>query len=125
MSETTLKVPAKWTDDCQGKKDFDGDLVTLSTRYWPRGGGFTILLHDGRAGVTEFQENDTRPEIRPSAHSSIYIGSRANEYYDESEQLIEAEFAADTQEEVQRQVEEWAAQQFARIADALRREFRQ
>ena len=41
MSETEkLKVSARWTNDCSGKKDFDGRIVDLSTRYWPRGGGF-------------------------------------------------------------------------------------
>ena len=32
---------AMWTDDCQGKKDYDGNMVSISTRYWPgpSGGG--------------------------------------------------------------------------------------
>ena len=37
-----MNVPAKWTDDCQGKKDYDGKILCLSTRYWPRGGGVTV-----------------------------------------------------------------------------------
>lgn len=31
-----IYVPqAKWIDDCQGKKDFDCALLSISTRYWP------------------------------------------------------------------------------------------
>lgn len=26
---------AEWTDDCSGKKNFDGRIVVLSSRYWP------------------------------------------------------------------------------------------
>jgi hypothetical protein len=35
----------KWRNDCQGKKDYDGRIVHVSSRYWPRGGGyFTFSL---------------------------------------------------------------------------------
>ena len=46
MLETSqFKLVARWTDDCQGKKDFDGRLLSYSTRYWPasyRGSGIYI-----------------------------------------------------------------------------------
>lgn len=113
-----LTVPAMWTDDCQGKKDYDGKLVSLSTRYWPRGGGFATFSRE--AG---WEDNAARPDIRPSAHATIYLGSTANDFYENAEQLIDREFEGDTQEEVQRAVEAWAAEQFQRIALALRREF--
>ncbi len=58
-----MRLAAKWTNDCQGKKDYDGSIVRITTRYWPRGGGFTIL----RGGVAE--EKDTRPDIRPAGDS--------------------------------------------------------
>lgn len=112
------KVPAQWTDDCQGKKDYDGHLVSLSTRYWPRGGGFLLLRADG--GI---EDNDARPEVRPSANATVYLGSTEDDYLDDAVVLAKQDFEADTQEEVQRQVEEWAAKQYGRIAEALLREF--
>lgn len=112
------RVPAEWTDDCQGKKDFDGKLVSLSTRYWPRGGGFSLFSRE-----TGWQDNDARPEIKPSAHATIYLGSTSDGFYDDAVKLADAEFEGETQEEVQRAVEAWAAEQFARIGSALRREF--
>jgi hypothetical protein len=113
---TDLSVPAKWTDDCQGKKDYDGDLVTLSVRYWPRGGGFHVL----DTGKGTFEGNEARPQIRPSAHATIYLGSTADEFYDNAVELAKREFDGDTQEEVQRAVEAWALEQYQRIAAALR-----
>jgi hypothetical protein len=117
----SLKVPAQWTDDCQGKKDFDGELVSLSTRYWPRGGGFYIL--DSRKPNATFEGNEARPHISPTANAAIYLGSTTNEFYDDAILLIEREFEAETQEEVQQQVEEWALVQYTRIARALSLEF--
>jgi hypothetical protein len=104
----TIPLPVEWTDDCQGKKDYDGDLVTISTRYWPRGGGISVL------DATGFKTNGDQ-SILPSAHSTIYLG--------ETVKLADREFEGETQEEVQRAVEDWAQEQFARICAVLRREF--
>ena len=30
-----LLLAAEWTDDCQGKKDYDGDVLAITTRCWP------------------------------------------------------------------------------------------
>lgn len=117
-TEQQMRVPAEWTDDCGGKKDFDGELVTLSTRYWPRGGGFFVLTPD-----REWQGNEARPQIKLSARATIYLGSTRNEFYEEAVELADAKFEGETQAEVQRAVEVWAAEQFARIGTALRREF--
>ena len=111
-----MKVPAMWTPDCQGKQDFDGQLVSLSTRYWPRGGGFTLIASRGGG----LEENDTRPQVRPSAHAKIYLGSTDNEFYGEAIKLCDIETEADTEEEVKAQVEAWVAEQFERIGNALR-----
>jgi hypothetical protein len=110
------KVPAAWTDDCQGKKDFDGELVSLSTRYWPSGGGFDMLI-GGR-----FQRN-ADPAIKPSASSTIYLGSTANDFLDDAIELVSQEFTGSTQAEVQAAVETWAAEQYGRIGEVLLREF--
>lgn len=111
-------IAAKWTNDCQGKKDFDGSILRISTRYWPRGGGFT-LLQNGRA-----LENNTRPEIRPSATSTIVLcygepqeGEPDGQYLE----LAEKEFEGETFEEVAGQVEAWAAEQYERVAVAIAR----
>src|SRR4051794_15112599 len=95
----------KWTPDCQGKWDYDGALIRVSTRYWPRGGGFSI--YDGG----EFRTNENQ-EIRPSANSTIYLG--------EDEVLVEQDFEGDTEAEVKCAVEVWVAAQFNRIASLLR-----
>ncbi|MGN6205960.1 hypothetical protein [Humibacter sp.] len=123
MAETTTKmrIPAKWTDDCQGKKDFDGTLVSISTRYWPRGGGFSMMYRDER-GVTQFGTNTNR-DIKPSANASIHL-----DYFDadgdpEYQALAMEEFEAETEDEVKAQVEAWAATQYARVVAAMRREF--
>ena len=104
----------KWTDDCQGKKDYDGRLISISTRYWPSGGGFHIL-RDGDFKLS------TDPEILPSAHASIHLnhGEPDDDGHGDYAVLAEKEFEATTQEEVQRQVETWVLQQFRDIAALL------
>ena len=99
---------AHWTDDCQGKKSFDGFVVLIDTRYWPRN-----YDRDGK----------------PSAKSSIDINFKDEDGqylvygYGDNESLIEADFKADTEEEVKAQVEIWVQTQFERIVTALRKEF--
>jgi len=114
-----LTIPAKWTDDCQGKKDYDGEFVSVSTRYWPRGGGFFIIRSD--ANGVEVDENPA-PEIPPSARSEIllYHGDPGS---GDSITLAERKFEGETLEEVKSQVEEWAAAQYIRVAMAVAREF--
>jgi len=108
-------MDVRWTDDCQGKKDYDADLVRLSSRYWPRGGSFLLINRDEQ-GVTFSDTNDpTRQHIRPSAVSSIILG------YDT--EVATASFEADTPEEVFAAVEAWAQVQFERVQSAVLREF--
>jgi len=118
MAETTVRVPAKWTPDCQGKWDFDGSLVTLSTRYWPRGGGFHVM--GPQTGGDFVPSSDIMPDVKPSAHATIYLGDVADEYYDDKVKLAEIEVEADTEAEVKARVEEWVAEQYERIGIALR-----
>lgn len=108
---TTHRVPAEWTDDCQGKKDYDGDLVRLSTRYWPRGGGFDIFSR-------ESGWSNGSPDIKPSATSEIFICTAGIDLT-----LAKKEFEAETEAEVKSQVEEWADRQYQRIVRALEVEF--
>lgn len=102
-----MRLAAEWTHDCQGKQDYDAPIVRLSTRYWPRGGGFHIL--DRERGTWE--GNEARQEIRPSAKATIML---------QDEDLGSAEFEGETEPEVKAQVEAWAQQQFERIETAIR-----
>lgn len=118
---STIDVIAKWTPDCQDKQDYDSPIISLSTRYWPRGGGFT-LIHKENGQVT-FQDNDERPTIPPHAHASILLefrdrnaDNKEQEYYST---LTEADFTGETEDEVKRQVEEWSRSQIEFIAEAI------
>jgi hypothetical protein len=110
-----MQLNAKWTNDCQGKKDFDGDIVSISTRYWPRGGGMMILNVD-QNGAHWLPPDES---IRPHAHSSLLVR------HDESEplMLIERHFEGETFEEIALQVEAWAQEQMDRAVAALLTEF--
>jgi len=103
------KLECEWTPDCQGKWDYDADLVRVSSRYWPRCGGFMAMYRDD-TGV-RVEDNDARPEIRPSARASILL---------QEQPVAEASFEGDTEAEVKAQVEAWAQAQFERIAQAVR-----
>jgi hypothetical protein len=112
-----MKIAANWTDDCQGKRDFDGDVVRISTRYWPRGGGFSMSV-DG--GVFTTNADKTIP---PSATSSIELYHKDEDGDDTSVTLTECEFEGETFEEVSAKVEDWGGTQFDRIVKVLQKEF--
>lgn len=123
MSETseTLLLAAKWTDDCQGKKDYDGRILSISTRYWPRGGGFHLF--DSRHPELGLQNNETRPRIKPSATSSLVIWYLDENGCQDSLDIVSAEFKGETFEEINPQVEAWAQKQMDRAVSILRKEF--
>lgn len=105
---------AEWTDDCQGKKDYDGEILSISTRYWPAGGGFDLLHPDGR-----FEGNEARPEIRPSAKCGLVI------WHDDGDctSIATQDFDGESFEEVAKQVEAWAQRMMGRAVAALKSEF--
>ena len=111
MSRPTLR--AKWTPDCQGKQDFDATILELSTRYWPRGGGFSVLV-TGQG----WEHNDSRPEVKPHAHATIMFPAANNENCFKHA-VAEIEVHGETEEEVKRGIEEWATDQFNAVVDAL------
>lgn len=113
-----MKLAAEWTNDCQGKKDYDGEILSISTRYWPRGGGFWVMNNEG-PGRVSIQENDARPEIKPSAHSSLIVRHDGDNY----STLAEAEFEADTEGEVKAAVEAWAQVMMDKAVEALSNAF--
>lgn len=102
------EIRPEWQHDCQGKQDYDADIIRLSCRFYPRGGGFSILNQGA------WQENDSRPEIKPSAIASIVWGEGAVE-------LATANFEGDTEVDVKADVEAWAAEQIASLRAALAR----
>jgi hypothetical protein len=103
---------AEWTDDCQGKKDFDGDFVSVSTRYWP---GYYTVFNTARPDLGLHEIGDRRP----SAHSAIII--RVGTGSDIT--LTDRDFDGATEEEVKRAVEAWVDEQFARVVKAMKAEF--
>jgi len=116
MYEEKAEYRPEWTPDCQGKWDYDCDLVFLSCRYWPQVGGFHVL--DTSKGTWE--GNEARPDIRPSASASILIGDPVSGPY---ETMTSAEFDGDTASEVKAKVEAWAKEMISRVDAAIRREF--
>ncbi len=110
-----LQHLARWTDDCQGKKDFDGPCVVISSRYWP--GHWTIFdsnhpekgLHDVAVGG-------------PSATSSLEI--RHGDPEDQRRvTLASQDFNGPSEADVKAQVEAWAEEQFQRMVKILCQEF--
>ena len=95
-----LKVPARWENDCQRKQDYDGDLIRLSTRYYP----------------WTYQKN-----WYCSAHSAIVFNHGEPDEYGtwDYNVLVEKTFEAPTEEEVKKMVEEWAQLHFAWIQSNL------
>ena len=120
MSEPNLGI--EWKDDCQGKKDYDGAVLCFSTRYWPRGGGFTLTTTN-KNGVVTVDEGEGRPDVLPSAHSALRLMNGDNNYT-EIETLVSHEFEGETFESVKDQVEAWAQKQMLKVAKALRSVFK-
>lgn len=124
MSE--LKLYAEWTDDCQGKKDYDGPIISVSTRYWPgpTSGGF-MEVNNEAGKVT----SKTVPYGRmPTATSAIIIrygkkepGDGGGDYRD----LITKDFEGETESDVKNLVEEWAQEQMDKIVQVLTTVFSQ
>jgi len=103
-----MKHEILWTNDCGGKKNYDGPLVSVSSRFWPQGGGF-LIFNNG-----QFEDNETRPHIKPSANSTIYIGEK---------EVVSMDFEAETEKEVMDSVESWVQEQFEKIVSTLSKVF--
>lgn len=109
-----MKLNAEWTDDCCGKKDYDGEVLSVSTRYWPRGGS-ALMLDTARPDLGLHHVDDGS---RPSAKSSLLLYGDGDYMT-----LTEHEFEADTFEEVAALVEAWAQEQMDKAEAALRAAF--
>lgn len=113
----TINPATRWTDDCQGKKDFDGWLISISTRYWPGPdkGGTLVITGDGDIKTLPYSP-------KPSAHSSINIlfGEADEEGYNADYfMLAEKNFEGETEDDVKVQVEVWTKDKANQIKDAL------
>lgn len=106
----------KWTNDCQGKKDYDGSIISFSSRYYPgreSGEGFDVFDSATRQW-TKHPYGE-----RPSAVSSIGLIDSDGDYIS----LVEEKFEGDSQAEVQAAVEKWVAENSERVVNAVRAEF--
>lgn len=101
---------AKWQDDCQGKKDYDGRLISISTRYWPGPDGGSAMTFDSATG----QIGEAPYGSKPSAKASILLNhGEPDQYgYGDYTDLAEAEFEGDTEADVKAKVEVWVLEQF-------------
>jgi hypothetical protein len=112
---------AVWTQDCQGKQDFDGPLFSISSRYYPgpSGGGFMSVSNSGIGGA----KIETIPyDSQPSAVSTIHLRLGPVENHDGGGDYYvwkRAEFTAPTEAEVKAQVEAWVTERMAEIVTAL------
>lgn len=104
-----MELQAEWEPDCQGKQDFDADLVRLSSRFYPQGGGWSEL------SAGRWLENKDRPEVPPNAVAHIYLQDR---------EIATAAFEGRTEAEVKAKVEAWARSQFDKIVGAMSAAFR-
>lgn len=116
MSTDKAEYNLEWVPDCLGKQDYDGTLVSLSCRMYPRGGGFSQV--DTRTG--EVKGNEDRPAIPPEAMVSILLGDPCGGPYDV---MATASFQGETEEEVKTKVEEWSAGMIAKVEAAIRQAF--
>lgn len=89
-----LHPAAEWSDDCNGKQNYDGPVVSISTRYWPG-----------------WKSSDGRP----SAVAAIVLNGARGDHYP----IVEYEVSADTPGEVRAAVEAWVAGQYDALRDLL------
>jgi len=109
-----MKISAKWTDDCSGKKDFDGEIISISTRYWPKGYGGCFETFKHEDGCIEIRKAPATGDPA-EAHSSIILRLPDGD----SLTFVESDFSGDDFESVKVQVEKWAQDQMDKIIGAL------
>jgi hypothetical protein len=112
-----------WNPDCQGKWDYDGRLISVSTRYWPGGRGFDVYdsAHP-ELGLHPLID----PSIKPSANAAIVLNHGKPDEFDgfgDYVTLISKDFEGNTEAEVKAQVEGWVNEQFIDLARLLLRRY--
>lgn len=96
----------RWTQDCQGKEDFDGKLASISTRIYARGGSTHVW---GPEGFTD-KDSPSRQHIRPSGTAHIRLFNRHE---------IQKDFVADTTEQLKADIEAWYTMIIEAVQEAL------
>lgn len=94
---------AVWTDDCQGKKDYDGGFLRISSRFWPgeqdHGEGMMVTEYTPGKGVSI----GSYKLQQASAVAAIIMVLPA----DDTLTLREAKFTGANFKEVSADVEAW------------------
>lgn len=90
-----MRLNAEWKPDFGGREDYDGPVLSISSRYWPNGSASATLL-------INFQHPDGSMDDLP---------------------LARGEFTGANLAEVAPQVEAWAQEQMDRAVRVLAREF--
>lgn len=112
-----MKPYAMWTPDCGGAQDFDGPLLSVSTRYWPgpETGGFTVLHGDGSVSKEPWG-------AQPHAAAAIHLRLGPRQEDDGGGDYLvwcEQDFEAPTEAEVKDLVERWVQAIMSDIVEAL------
>lgn len=97
----TVYPAAQWSEDCQGKWDYDGPLLSISCRYWP-----ASWSRNGQC----------------SAVASIVLDHHSDQNeFDHPDTALwrERHFYGQTEDEVKRKVETWVDQQFRQVRTLL------
>lgn len=105
---TIEKLPFEWTPDCGGKEDYDGDVLSIESRIYPRGGSESVL--DRASGKWSLPGDPSRDHIRPWGGCRIrFLGVK----------VAELGANAETTEELKAIVEAWALQMVRVIEPAV------
>ena len=118
INENKILPRAMWIDDCQGKKDYDGPILSVSTRYWPGPGDGGAMTYDTRTCV--FGTIAYGP--RPSATSSIILHLGPQEEHDGGGDRLtwrKQDFEGDTEQAVKTAVETWVSAQIKDLVTLL------
>lgn len=102
MSNKSIKLPinAKWEMNCQGKQDYDANVLAIWSRSYPErdwsvvGGGIT----------------------KPSAVAGLYL-IHSEDGENDYTTILKEKFEGETEAEVQVQVEQWAQKVMDRLVE--------
>lgn len=118
MSKKELRLAASWCDDCQGKKDYDSDILVISSRYWPGakdGQASMRIKHATGVAVIGGAYGD-----KASATSELII----NHGDDEGAYVLASkDFSHEDGAVVRAEVEQWAQEQMDKVVEILKETF--
>lgn len=117
-----LRPAVYWTPHNRGMQDYDGNLLSISCRFYPNGYYYHAMI--------EGQVQEVFVEHPPLAVCRLllrFTNTEGEQPYEDALSLAERHFQAPTEAEVKAQVEAWAGAQLDSVAGVLRTafEFRQ